>query len=229
MGFLRSTTVALATAASGVLTACTIEFEETVQGSGVPASEIRAVSGFEGLVVDDSLNVTVQVGASSSLVTIHADDNLLAFVSTEVEGGRLILAVQEGYRLDPAPEIEVRMPTLSSLVYAGSGRLQLEGVSGESLELTLAGSGELYASGQVVGLAVRLVGSGDLDLFDLLADRVVVDATGSGDVRLFAREQLRVRRVGSGDVVYRGAPAVTQKCFGNGDVRRAQAHESVRR
>ncbi|MEE8469284.1 MAG: hypothetical protein V3T22_12560, partial [Planctomycetota bacterium] len=62
MGVLRSTTVALAalaTLATGVLTACTLEFEETVQGSGVPASEFRAVSGFEGLVVDDSLNVTV--------------------------------------------------------------------------------------------------------------------------------------------------------------------------
>ncbi|MEE8468248.1 MAG: head GIN domain-containing protein, partial [Planctomycetota bacterium] len=209
------------------LTACTLEFEETVQGSGVSASEIRAVSGFEGLVVDDSLNVTVQVGASSSLVTIHADDNLLTYVSTELEGGRLILAVQDGYRLDPTPQIEVRLPILTSLTYAGSGRVQLEGVWGESLQLTLAGSGDLNASGRVASLDVRLVGSGDLDLFDLSADRVRIDATGSGDVRLFARQELSVRRFGSGDVVYRGAPAVTQKSFGSGDVRPAQVHEQV--
>ena len=183
------------------------------------------MSGFEGLLVDDSLNVSVQVGASSSLVTIHGDDNLLTYVSTEIEGGRLILAVQSGYRLDPTPQIEVRLPSLTSVTYAGSGRVQLEGVSGESLKLTLAGTGEVDAAGQVVSLEVQLLGSCDLDLFDLLAERVRVNATGSGDVRLFAREQLHVRRFGSGDVVYRGTPIVTQKGFGSGDVRPAQSHE----
>ena len=65
MGVFRSTTVALATAATGALTACTIQLEETVHGSGVPASEIRAVSGFDGLLVDDSLNVSVRWGCKA--------------------------------------------------------------------------------------------------------------------------------------------------------------------
>lgn len=225
MRILRSTAVVLATAATGALTACTIEFEETVHGSGVPASEIRAVSGFEGLVVDDSLNVSVEVGTTSFLVTIHADDNLLTYVTTEVDDGRLILSVQRGYRLDPTPRIEVRLPTLGSLTYAGSGHVQLEGVSGDLLELTLAGSGVLDASGEVVALEVLLLGSGELDLFDLLADRVWIEATGSGDVDLFAREELHVRRIGSGDVVYRGSPAINEKIIGSGDVRQAKSHE----
>ena len=185
MGVLRSTTVALAAAATGALSACTIQLEETVHGSGVPASEIRAVSGFEGLVVSDSLNVSVQVGVSSFLVTIHADDNLLTYVSTEIEDGRLIVEVQDGYRLDPVPRIEVRLPMLTSVSYAGSGRVRLEGVDGETLRLTLAGSGDLDASGRVMGLDVKLLGSGDFDLFDLVAEQAQVSATGSGDVRLY--------------------------------------------
>jgi hypothetical protein len=229
MGVFRSTTVALATAATGALTACTIQLEETVHGSGVPASEIRAVSGFDGLLVDDSLNVSVEVGASSSLVTIHADDNLMTYVTTEIEDGRLIIAVQDGYRLDPMPQIQVRSPALSSVTYAGSGRVQLESVSAESLKLTLAGAGELDASGQVVDLDVRLMGSGDLDLFDLLAEKVQIDATGSGDVRLFARDKLYVRRIGSGDVVYRGSPILKKKLIGSGDIRPAQSHENESR
>lgn len=219
MRVLRNTTVALATAATGVLAACTIELEETVHGSGVQASEIRAVTGFDGLVVDDSLNVSVQAGASSSLVTIHADDNLLTYVSTEIEDGRLILAVQAGYRLDPVPSIEVRVPKLSSLTYAGSGRVRMEGVSGEQFKLIMTGNGELDASGQVELLEVQLMGSGDMDLFDLLAKSVQINATGSGDVRLTVEKSLHVRRFGSGDVVYRGAPAVNRKGFGSGDVR----------
>jgi hypothetical protein len=52
-----------------------------VQGSGVAATQTRALPRFSSLDLADSNIVTVVVGAQQSVV-IHADNNLLRYVTT---------------------------------------------------------------------------------------------------------------------------------------------------
>ena len=61
-----------------------------VQGSGVAATSTRALANFSSIDLAGSNNVTVVAGARQSVV-VHADNNLLSHVTTQVKAGTLII------------------------------------------------------------------------------------------------------------------------------------------
>ena len=206
-------------AAAALTAACTLHLQETVHGSGNPASEIRTVDPFLSLYVSDGLEVEVEVEVGTGpLVTVHGDDNLLPYVTAEVRGDRLEIGVLDGYRLVPAPRVEVLTRSLEAVRSIGSGTLRLADLDGERFELEVVGSGDVEARGRVRRLVVHATGSGDLDLFRLVADEVEVRSTGSGDVHLNVIEELDVTCFGSGDVSYRGSPRLSRTTIGSGSV-----------
>ena len=44
--------------------------------------------------------------------------------------------------------------------------------------------------------------------------------TGSGDIKTYPKEELSIDISGSGDILYRGDPTVTQKVSGRGKIKR---------
>jgi hypothetical protein len=210
--------LALAGALALLAPACTVRFEETVRGTGVSASEVRAVDPFERVEAEDRLELVVEVGAGP-LVTVHGDENLLPYVVVEVRGERLVVEVLDGYQLEPPPRVEVQAPRLAGFAGTGLVSARLVGVDAPELDLALVGSGDVEASGRAGRVRLESTGSGDVDLSHLVAVEAEVRATGSGDVRVHATERLVVRAVGSGEVVYRGEPRVDAKRLGSGSVR----------
>ena len=61
-----------------------------IVGSGVPASQAREVPPFRGVELAGSNTVTIRVGGEQSVV-VHADDNLIDTVTTDVSGGSLVI------------------------------------------------------------------------------------------------------------------------------------------
>jgi Putative auto-transporter adhesin, head GIN domain len=198
---------------------CSLELTTTVHGSGTARSELRAVEPFARLEVRGGLECEVEVGAGVILVTVHGDENLLALVETQVIDGELIVGTADGYRLEPAPLIEVQLPSLSALTQRGSGRVRVEGLGGEAFDLLQQGSGLVTLAGAVERLEVVRQGSGEADLAALSAGQVLVRSQGSGYVYVNPRSSLEVDLAGSGDVIYRGSPTVSAKTRGSGDVR----------
>jgi hypothetical protein len=123
------------------------------------------------------------------------------------------------YSFDDQPRVDVSVPALDGLALEGSADASLEGLDQPSLELSIAGSGEIRAAGRVERVFVSIAGSGDVGLFELASQEAVVTISGSGEVEVRAERSLRATVSGSGDVVYRGAPAVTANVSGTGSVR----------
>ncbi|MCP3917399.1 MAG: DUF2807 domain-containing protein [bacterium] len=201
-----------------VLVACTVELSETVHGSGTSSTEYRDVDGYRSVAVRGSIDARVRVGEPAH-VMITGDDNLIEYVETSVENGRLIVQVRRGFRLDPAPRIEIGASQLESLQLVGAGTLRVEGVDDETIELGLEGSGDLECRGRVGQLVATVTGSGTMDLFDLVAQDAQVEISGSGDIETRAERALSVSVSGSGDVLYRGEPEISQSIAGSGEVR----------
>ena len=217
----RTSLRALASAAVGPLVACSVVFSTTVEGSGERVEEARAVEPFHTIAVAGGFVLEVVVGGEPG-VLVAGHENQLPYVESEVRGGILHLEVREGYELDPPASVRVACPRLESLRLAGAGRVDVQGVSGGALELSLAGSWDLRARGEAERVDVELAGSSDVDLYDLPSERARVRIAGSGDVRVHARESLDVQVAGSGDVRYRGEPQVSQRIAGSGVVERAR-------
>jgi hypothetical protein len=81
---------------------------DAVRGSGTVISETRNVSGFDRVVLHGSGEVMIDVTGTDS-ITIEAEDNIMALLSSDIGGGQLDLDVEgrvspSGSSSFPAPE-----------------------------------------------------------------------------------------------------------------------------
>ena len=190
-----------------------------VQGSGVAATQSRVLATFSRLDLAGSNNVTVAVGGRQSVV-VHADSNLMRYVTTRVVAGTLVIGATGSFTTRSPMSVEVSVPSLAALTLSGSGNISVTGIDAPRLTVMLPGSGALYVSGTVTQLNVTLDGSGLAQLDNLLARDVHAVVAGSGLVRVTATASLSAAVPGSGAVIYSGNPQVTSSVTGSGTVTR---------
>jgi Putative auto-transporter adhesin, head GIN domain len=190
-----------------------------VQGSGHAATQTRQLPSFTGVELAGSNNVTVIVGPKQSVV-VHADDNLLNHVTTDVQSGTLVIGNTPGSIKTKSPmSVDVTVPALDAMTLTGSGLVAVAGLKAPELTVLLSGSGLLRASGSVQRLTVTLGGSGDAQLDGVVAEDVHAVVSGSGRILVTATKTLDATVPGSGAIVYGGHPAhVTTSVTGSGTV-----------
>jgi Putative auto-transporter adhesin, head GIN domain len=190
-----------------------------VQGSGIAATQTRELRRFSGVELAGSNNVVVRVGGEQSVV-VHADDNLLRHVTTQVQAGKLVIGNRSGSFTTKSPmSVDVSVPSLEALILNGSGVVSATGIKSSILTVTLSGSGVLRASGSATRLDITLGGSGDAQLERVAARDVHAVVSGSGRILVSAINSLDASVPGSGEIVYSGNPVrVTTNIEGNGSV-----------
>jgi hypothetical protein len=190
-----------------------------VQGSGVAATQPRVLATFSSLDLAGSNNVTVAVGGRQSVV-VHADNNLIRYVTTRVAAGTLVIGTTGSFTTRSPMSVEVSVPSLAAVTLSGSGKISVTGIDAPRLTVTLPGSGRLDAIGTVAQLNVTLGGSGLAQLDRLAARDVHAVVAGSGLIRVTATASLNAAVTGSGAIIYSGNPQVTSSVTGSGTVTR---------
>jgi len=178
-----------------------------VRGSGVAATEARALPAFDRVELSGSNNVVIRVGAKQRVV-VHTDDNLAGRVMTTVERHMLVVGDEPGSYTTKSPTyVEITTPSLRGLTLSGSGTVSAVGVDSPRLRVALPGSGLVRASGRAEALDVELGGSGDAQLGQLAARDARVVVSGSGRADVTATRSLHAAVSGTGAIVYGGHPA----------------------
>ena len=188
----------------------------SVKGSGNKASEERTTGDFHALSSKGSIDVIFTPGATS--VRLEGDDNILELIETEVREGVLVISSRGSFSTRTGLTAYISAPTLDGIRVQGSGDVSGEGLRGESLQVSVAGSGDVTLSGGVQSLDVSVKGSGDVDLGALESVDAKVSIMGSGDVDVHVTGSLDASVMGSGDIIYSGGPVVKQKVMGSGDI-----------
>ena len=189
--------------------------------------ESRPVGGeFSAIGVSAPVTVHVTQGSAAS-VELQGDEAALADIETVVEGSSLKIRLRKDVqRWNHKVVARVTAPRIDALAIAGSGDIHAPSITGESLKVSISGSGDVKVGGKVSGFTANISGSGDVRADALEAQRVSVSIAGSGDATVRARDTLNVSVAGSGDVRYFGDPAITKSVLGSGKVRRAGAATS---
>ena len=137
-----------------------------------PAPEERRIllTGFDRIRVDGPFEVRVVAGSPSASVT--GDRRAVERVSIKNQGGVLVIGVStatwDGWRdKEGLAAITVAVPRLRAANINGGGKLEIERIAGQRVDLGINGAGSL---------AVR----------DLTVDQLVTTLTGTGIVRLDA-------------------------------------------
>jgi hypothetical protein len=208
--------VAAVLAATAILLAIGNHVSDTtgarmLEGSGIAATQTRELPPFDAVELAGSNTVAISVGGKQSVV-VHADDNLLDRVTTRVKGGKLVIGNAAGGFSTKGPmSVEVTVPAVNELTLGGSGTIRAEGVDADVLTVELYGSGGVRASGRAHRVDVRLAGSGDVQLRELVADDVKAIVNGTGSVAVHATESVDASVPGTGSIVYAGNPARVRK------------------
>ena len=178
---------------------------DTLQGSGVPREETRALPEFSGVSVSAGLEVRVSPGERD--VHLRGDDNILDAVATEVVDG--ILVVRPLQDFDPVVplEIRVRAPHIDRLRLGAGGLLEATGLDAATLDVRLEAGGTLRAAGSVERLTARLAAGGTLDASGVTSLDATVEGAGGGELRVTATRSV-AGEIGSGTrAVVFGRPA----------------------
>lgn len=220
--------------------AVSAQSQETVTGNGKIKKEKRnASSTFDEIKVAGRYKVFFKQGSTAS-IEVEADENLLPYIETNVDGDELEIHAKKGYNVKPTTTILVyiTLPTLSSLHSSGSSSFAGDGVfkgdkleialSGKAevdlslnyanLELAVSGSGIVKLAGSATKVEVSISGSAEFAAPELKSQDMEVHISGNGNAHVNVEKKLEVAISGNGKVKYKGSPVTEQAVAGNGRV-----------
>ena len=187
---------------------------QIVSGSGKIATETRAVSGFTSVTLAGIGDVYVSQGEAQP-VRIEADDNLIPYFETVVEGSTLKIGLKNQYigiNLRPTRPIKfyVSLPKIEAITLAGSGNIFGGTLKTEAISISLLGSGNISADSlTATALDLHLSGSGNIRLAAVSAGQVTASIGGSGDINMDAlsAQKISAKISGSGNFILSGKAA----------------------
>ena len=141
----------------------------------------------------------------------------------EVNGGEIGLPGYHGWgRRGQRVRIVMTGPDTRAFAVRGSQTLTILNYRQDELNIDVAGSGRVTASGSATRADVDIAGSGDVDLRGLALNDVSIDIAGSGDVTVGPKDSADINIAGSGDVTLTTQPPrLTTDIAGSGDIRTA--------
>ena len=193
---------------------------------GIDHTEVREVGHFRAVASSLPANV-YYVQADRQEVRVESTEELAPKVLTTVEDGKLTLKLEPGRYPKLILRVVVSSPDIESLQVNGSGSLFHEGVLHASggLALKVSGSGDMQVGSiDSRNFSARCSGSGDIRIEGISCDAFDGAVSGSGTMRLgsISCEGFEASVSGSGGFLVskvtakRGASA---RVFGSGDIR----------
>jgi hypothetical protein len=190
-----------------------------VQGSGKVVTDKRKLSSFDKLTVNITADIEY-VASDSYQLELTVDENIAPMITSTISGNILSIDTNRSFSTQSAFRIKIYgTPALRSLLVDGASDVNLQGISSDSLEISLDGTGDIVAKGKVKKLTINIDGAGDVNTKALQADNVSIDVDGTADVKVTANKALDVTIDGVSDVTYYGHPASINKTIdGVGEV-----------
>jgi hypothetical protein len=196
-----------------------------VRGSGNQVSETRKVGDFAKIDVSGEFKVNLKQDSTSSL-TIIADDNLLKYIKTSVNGDKLRiytkknicgsgeLVVNVGIRnlneVDASGAVEIAS---NGKINTGDLKFNLSGATKLTMDLNAAnvnteGSGatKINLTGQASSHNIDLSGAGKINAFDFVVGNYNIETSGATKCQINVLNSLSVHTRGASSIQYRGNP-----------------------
>jgi len=222
----RAFTIILAVAAlASVATLSSCRFN-CKRGSGNQVTENRSLAGFSEIEISGDYQVNIKQD-SNYAVNITADDNLMQYVKTEVNGDRLKIHTSRNICNAGPFIVNISLRELNFL--RGSGaikitsvgkittkdlQLKLSGATKVNLDLNAdnvrtTGSGltEINLRGQASSHVVEMSGSGTLNALGFVVAKYSIESSGISHCKINVLNELNINSSGASDVQYKGNPS----------------------
>lgn len=227
-----------------IATACgsiNIELGLDDVGSGVSLTESLDLDldGISAVEVNDSWNVTVEVGEGAPGVQIEIDDNLRHLVDIRVDDEKLVFSLSShSFSTEMGFNATVNLAGLSDLRVAGASvaivngddidlrRIELSGTSAatvrsiavQQLRVEANGASSLRASGSATVLDVDANGASEALLFDLSSTTVTIGLSGASTGEVQATDEVTGEASGASGLTVDGGASIRVETSGGSSV-----------
>lgn len=215
--------------------------KDIVTGRGDIVNQERNINGFIRVKIKGVTDVIITQGTSFK-VTVSDYENLVNSVETSVAGDELTVRYKSDVLVTKGKsKVTIVMPSLKGLhtdgsgdftvtgpftttgtfvtVVNGSGDMTVSGLTTDDFTAEINGNGDISLSNSVSkNVRINIAGTGDVTAFGLQCDNAAVDVKGSGDTEISVAKKLDAFIKGSGNVYYKGTPAVNVNISGSGRV-----------
>jgi hypothetical protein len=193
-----------------------------IAGSGDIETETRDLGDLSSIEIQYPADIIVRPGGANS-ITITADDNLMPQISTEINGGQLIIRSDEenwSNRVNASEtvQITVSVTDLERIDFNSAGSLVVESISTDQLEFRMNGAGSVTLNGVTADvLSYRLDGAGSTQLIGVSIGELTMDLNGAGSIDAEGdAENLKVTLDGLGSLNAEGLRTQTADIRVNG-------------
>ncbi|MGQ1947996.1 head GIN domain-containing protein [Geofilum sp. OHC36d9] len=202
------------------LISCDDFFDLEIMGNGRLQSAEVSLQSFNKIELTDDFVVEIYQSDAERL-WLEADENLINYISYEVDNNLLLFGVKDNKALIPQKQILIKLYVvdIESIDISGAGQVTVYGLKSDKLNVAISGgsrfkvdsidvgvfyyesNGSTKASveGKLSSVVLRQVGSGEIDI-NGIGDNISIIQEGSGLVNTihFSVQNADVNLVGSG-------------------------------
>jgi hypothetical protein len=215
--------VAFALASVSILSSCRFA---CVRGSGKITTEQRKANDFKKIEISGGFKIHLKQD-SSLTIAITGDDNLIKYVSTSVEGGKLFIKSKKSMCDADSMVINIGIHNLNEIIASGAVEISsadkivvgdlnihLSGATRLNLDVNAAnvvtdGSGvsELNLKGQAASHRVESSGVVKVNAFDFVVGEYTLNTAGVSKCKINVLKTLNVHSKGAAEIEYKGSPS----------------------
>ena len=186
-------------------------------GSGKRELQKRHVAPFTSITTEGAFTVEITCQKDQSL-EVEGDDNVLEFVTSEVNNNILRLKNTKNYSTGEPVKFKISVPNIEGIVVSGAGRIDIKGLNNDKFEIATNGAPTITVAGSSKAIDFAINGAGKIDATKLHAARGTVSANGATRIDVDVTDQLEVGVNGPSTVTYKGDPVINKTIRGPGKV-----------
>ena len=209
-----------------LFSSCREIFAKRIRGNGNIVTQSRELGNFNSVHVSGNIDVYASQDSSFS-VKVETDENLQQYIEVINDGGVLRIHEKEGTNPKSRKPIKVYVSSSTFKNFEASGACDIYSmdqitatdviefhasgsckitmdVNAPKINTHVTGACDVIFKGETKDFSVEGSGSTDIRCFELKADNVNVDLSGSGDAEVYAESTLKGSVSGSADIRYKG-------------------------
>jgi len=199
-----------------------------VKLSGVTKIVTKEVSAFDKVEVDGAIDLIVNIGNKSEVI-IKADSEIMPYIVTNVTDRELKIYNKDVIEFNNLKNnkilVTITTPSILELESSGACVIKINDLKTDKLKVSLSGASDLTGSfecsvldieysgasdselrGKVKNCNIELSGASDIKAFDLVANNVKIEGSGSCSVDITVQDSLDVELSGVSELRYKGEP-----------------------
>ncbi len=214
---------------TATLSGCQFSDATVVKGDGNIKTDSFLTEHFHSIDLQGAFQIHLNSGTEAS-VRIETDENLRAFINTEVQSGVLKIYAERDVMLRPSRlDIYITYTTLEQVSVGGACRLSAAetiharelvldtsgavdidlSINAHSLHTRVSGAGNIKLEGQTKEHLAELSGASNMRARELITDITKISLSGAGSAQVYAGTRLEAKISGIGKITYYGDPAET--------------------